>query len=357
MKGWDDEMRKLGKTFLAAVLALTLLCTAVSASGYGTPDGPFSAEQLGDYLPALSTYKVIGDVMVDSYKVILSRFTDFSKAYGCHVYLWQWETLESSGYASFDDAVAEISQYAAADTVCVVYIHNLKQAYVQVGSGLVPEADVDSLADTLLRDGEEEPFFRVASFYNALCKMVGREKGTYVTGSYLAAKQIDQEGLEEIMVPLHEAFPGYIWVEYYSGDCEPGTEYSVLRNSREIDYDATYALWEHELEYYFKDAIYLSYYSQTGTAFLDFGENTGVVLPDERILELEAAFGPSTDSDAAGFRAGVENLAAVLAEMDLHSGRSEGSGMLIPVLVIFGVVMFVALAALLLRKIKAKTTS
>lgn len=348
--------KKLGKTFLAVVLALTLLGTAASASRYGTPDFPFSAKLRGDYLPALSTFMVIGDVMVDSYKVMLSRLVEFSKAYGCHVYLWQWETLESSGYASFDDAVAEISQHAAADTVCVVYIHNLKQAYVQVGDGLVPEADVDSLVDTLLRDGEEEPFFRIASFYNALCKMVGREKGTYVTGSYLATKQIDQKRLEEIMVPLHEAFPGYIWVEYFSGNYEPGTEYSALRNSRKIDYDATYVLWEHELEYYYQDAIYLSYFSQTGTAFLDFGENTGVALPDERILELEAAFGPSSDSDAAGFRAGVENLAATVAEMDLHSGRSEGSGMLGPVLVIFGVVMFVALAALLLRKIKAKTT-
>ncbi len=112
--------KKLGKTFLVVVLALTLLGTAASASRYGTPDFPFSTKLRGDYLPALSTFMVIGDVMVDSYKVMLSRLVEFSKAYGCHVYLWQWETLESSGYASFDDAVAEISQHAAADTVCVV---------------------------------------------------------------------------------------------------------------------------------------------------------------------------------------------------------------------------------------------
>ena len=159
------------------------------------------------------------------------------------------------------------------------------------------------------------------------------------------------------MVPLHEAFPGYIWVEYFSGNYEPGTEYSALRNSREIDYDATFVLWEHELEYYFQDAIYLSYFSQTGTAFLDIGKNTGVALSDKRLRELEAAFGPSTDGDAAGFRAGVENLAAVLAEMDLHSGRSEGSGMLIPALAIVGTVMLVALAVLLLRKKKGKAAS
>lgn len=350
-------MKKLGKTFLAVVLALTLLGTAASASGYGTPDGPFSAELLGDYLPALSTYMVTGDVMVDSHKAMLSRFGDFSKTYGCHVYLWQWETLESSGYASFDDAVTEMSQHAADDTVCVVYIHSLEKAYVQVGDGLAPEADVDSLAETLLHSGEEAPFFRFASFYNALCGMVGREKGTYVTGSYLATKQIDQAGLEEIMAPLHEAFPGYIWVDYNSGDLEPGTEYSVLRNSREIDYDATYALWEHEMEYYFKDALYLSYYSQTGTALLDFGENTGVALTDERLRKLEAAFSPSTSGDAAGFRGGVENLTAVLAEMDLHSGQTEGSGMLIPALAIIGAIMLIALALLFLRKKKGKTTS
>lgn len=357
MKGWDDGMKRLGKTFFAAVLALTLLGTAASASGYGTPDGPFSAELLGDYLPALSTYMVTGDVMVDSHKAMLSRFGDFSKTYGCHVYIWQWKTLESSGYASFDDAVTEMSQRAADDTVCVVYIDNLKKAYVQVGDGLVPEADVDSLADTLLRGREEEPFFRFASFYNALCGMVGREKGTYVTGTFLATKQIDQEGLEEIMAPLHEAFPGYIWVDYNSGDFEPGTEYSVLRNSREIDYDATYALWEHEQEFYFNDALYLSYYSQTGTAFLDFGKNTGVTLSDERLRELEAAFEPSTDDDAAGFRSGVENLTAVLAKMDIHSGPSEGSGMLIPALAISGAVVLVVPAVLIFRKKKGKTAS
>ncbi len=72
---------------------------------------------------------------------------------------------------------------------------------------------------------------------------------------------------------------------------------------------------------------------------------------------MQVSDGLVPEADAAGFRAGVENLAAAVAEMDLHSGRSEGSGMLSPVLVIFGVVMFVALAALLLRKIKAKTTT
>ena len=346
-------MKRLGKTFLAAVLVLTLLGTAASASRYGTPDGPFSAELLGDYLPALSSFMVTGNVMTDSHKTILSRLGDISQAYGCHIYLWQWATLESSGYASFDDAVAALSPHAAADTVCAVYIHDLKKAYVQVGDGLVPGADVAPLTDVLLRDeGEDEPFSRIASFCNALCQMVGRGKGAYVTGSYLATDQLDQAELEKLMVPLHEAFPGYVWVNYYSGDLVPGTEYSVLRNSRETDYDAAYALWEHELEYYFRDAVYLSYFSQTGTALLDFGEDTGIVLSDEQVRELEAAFGPSADGDAAGFRAGIDLLAATLAEMDRSGGPSEDVEFPPLALAGIGVVLLLALAVLLLRKKK-----
>lgn len=343
-------IKRCGRTLLAAVLALMLLGTAAFASNYGTPDGPFSAELLGDYLPALSTFMVTGSVMTDSHKTMLARFGDFSEAYSCHVYVWQWATLENSGYASFEDAVAAMEPHAADNTVCVVYLHSPRKAYVRVGAALTPEADADALADKLLH-GDAEPFPRFAAFYDALCETVGRAKGTYVTGNLLSTTQLDRQGLEQIMVPLHEAFPGYIWVDYSSDGGAAGTEYSVLRHSREIDYNATYALWEHPLEYYFEDALYLTYYSQTGTAFLDFGKNTGVKLSDKQLRELEAAFAPSADgSGADGFRAGTDRLAAALAKMDLRSGQSGPSGWLIAALAVAGAAVLVVLLLLLRRK-------
>ena len=114
----------------------------------------------------------------------------------------------------------------------------------------------------------------------------------------------------------------------------------MLRRDKELDYDEIYALWENKLEYYFQDAIYITYFGKTGSVLIDIGEQTGVQLSNRQIQELEAAFRPGTgESDAAGFAAGVSALTNAVANADngISSGVLIGVGAVVVLLLIGGV--------------------
>lgn len=113
----------------------------------------------------------------------------------------------------------------------------------------------------------------------------------------------------------------------------------MLRRDKGLDYDEIYALWENKLEYYFQDAIYITYFGKTGTVLIDIGEQTGVQLSNRQIQELEAAFQPGTDEgDAAGFAAGVSALTSAVANADngISSGVLIGVGAVVVLLLIGG---------------------
>lgn len=114
----------------------------------------------------------------------------------------------------------------------------------------------------------------------------------------------------------------------------------MLRRDKGLDYDEIYALWENKLEYYFQDAIYITYFGKTGSVLIDIGEQTGVQLSNRQIQELEAAFQPGTDeSDAAGFAAGVSALTSAVANADngISSGVLIGVGAVVVLLLIGGI--------------------
>lgn len=303
-------MKRTLSIFLAGFLLAALLPGGAARALSARAD-TFSVDTRGDYLPTLSTFGVTGEVMEDSYRNIFHRFTHFAETYDAHIQLWLWNTLEGV-YGSFDEAKAELSQYAEADAVCLLYVDDIGQAWVHIGGEIAPGIMEEELAALLLADGE--PYDKLVGVFDTLCAAAGSSTGRYVTGFSMAPTDEARPAVDEALVPLHEVFSGYVFVDYYDGTHDE--ERSVLRLLRDIDYDEVYAAWEHEMDYYYRDAIYITYYSETGTAFVDVGEDTGIQLSQRKLEEIERAFAPASGADQSGFAAGVTALADAVTGTD-----------------------------------------
>ena len=140
-----------------------------------------------------------------------------------------------------------------------------------MGSNIAQDFDKDGLIETLCEEGEKDEFYRMAHTFDDLCDQVGHSTGRYVSKINRIGEGGDEQEIKNALIPLHEVFSGYVCVDYYSGVADD--EGSVLRKSREIDYDETFEVWEHELEYYYDDTIYITYYSDTGKAYIDIGKD------------------------------------------------------------------------------------
>lgn len=304
----QTQSRKRTLSILLAGFLLAAVLPGGAARALSARADAFSVDTRGDYLPTLSTFGVTGEVMEDSHRNIFHRFTHFAEAYDATIQLWLWNTLDGV-YSSFDEAKADIAQYAEADAVCILYADDIGQAWVHIGGDIAPRVMEEELTALLLKD--EEPYDKLVGVFDTLCAAVGSSTGRYVTGYSMLPGDEARLAVEEALIPLHEAFSGYVFVDYYSGtELE---ERSVLRHLRDIDYDEVYAAWEHELDYYYRDAIYITYYSETGTAFVDIGEDTGIQLSQQKLERIESAFAPASGADQAGFAAGISALADAAA--------------------------------------------
>lgn len=239
-----------------------------------------------------------------------------------------------------------MEEYAGENAVCILYFGDLNEAYVHVGSGVIPDYDTGRLKELLCAPVEVDEFSQFVSVFDTLSADAGKATGKYAT--YIERPdEVEEEDVRAAVKPLHEVFPGYVCVDYRSTRYETFT--SVLRAFREIDYDEEYALWEHEMDYYYRDAIYITYYGDTGGAFIDIGEDTGIKLSDSEIQQLEAAFKAASDkSDCSGFAAGVTALAEAVAA-PAGSGGENG------VVVIAAAAAVVLLAGVVLVKVKKRT--
>lgn len=309
-------MKRLSLTLLLVTALMAL--SGISVKAMTTGPGPCSVEIRGDYLPALSTFGVSGKVMTtDSQKSIFYRFVDLAKPLNAHVRLWLWSSLESIScdYDSFDAAVDAIVEYATNDAVCILYIADMNKAYAHVGEQVIPDYDTAKLVDILQRDKVVGEFNKLAGVFNALCADAGQATGKYATHVSMQAREVSEEEIREAMDPLHEVFSGYICIDYRATRHETFT--SILRYFRGINYDEEYDLWEHEMDYYYKDAIYITYYGDTGDVFIDIGEDTSIKLSEKEIEKLESTFVAASDaSDSSGFAAGVAALAEAVAASD-----------------------------------------
>ena len=317
------------------LLSFTLLCQPVFAEDENSEI--HRTFETGDYIEGLSSFGVTGQVAADGFQHLMSRFDRFAQKYECSIYLWAWQSLDKSGYDSFDAAKEALEENIAEDTVCILYLSDTNEGYIHVGSDVLPNFDTAALTEVLCREDAPNAYYRMAGVFDALCSMAGKSTGDYVTAIYNANGDVSDEAIEQAVLPLHEVFSGYLCVDFY---WESEEENSVLRRDRELDYDEIYALWENKLEYYFQDAIYITYFGKTGSVLIDIGEQTGVQLSNRQIQELEAAFQPGTDEgDAAGFAAGVSALTSAVANADngISSGVLIGVGAVVVLLLIGGI--------------------
>ena len=273
----------------------------------------------GDYLPPYSFYGtdwVNGKFLGNGYSHMSDRFDVFANEYECDCYIGLWSSLEKSGFDSFEDLIESWSQYYMDDdTVCILYIDETKDAYVHVGENITQQFDADGFINVLCEEEEKDEFYRIADAFDNLCDQVGQGTGEYPAKVTGIGGSLDEKAVKDALIPLHEVFSGYVCVDYYIGDATDQT--SMLRRSREIDYDAEFDVWEHELEYYYYDTIYITYYSDTGKAYIDIGKNTGIGLSNRNIENIEAVFEAATgENDFSGFSSGVTALAEKISDPD-----------------------------------------
>lgn len=331
-------MKKILYILTCLLVSLALFCQPAFAADEDT--AIYRTFETGDYIEGLSSFGVKGQVATDGFGHLMSRFDRFAQKYECNIYLWAWQSLESSGYDSFDAAKKELEQNTSEDTVCILYLGDSNEGYIHVGQQVVPNFDTAALTEVLCREDAPDAYYRVAGVFDALCSMAGEITGSYVTTIYNANGEISDEAIEQAVLSLHDVFSGYLCVDVY---WESEDENSVLRRDRELNYDEIYALWENELEYYFQDAIYITYFGKTGSAFIDIGEQTGIRLSDRQLEELEAAFQPGTDEgDSTGFAAGVSALTNAVANADngISSGVLIGVGAAAVILLAGGAAFF-----------------
>lgn len=261
----------------------------------------------GDYIQPLSTLDVTGDVMENAYHHLLSRFLAFSEEYDCDVYLWMWKTEAAGTYGSFEQTKQAIENQADADSVYILYMDDIKKAYVHMGDDVVPDYDTSQLIQILCEDTDKDGYDKIVRVYDQLCSSANALTGKYVTHLY-TGYDMDRQAVKDAAIPIHEVFPGYVCIDYFGEDT--GAETSVLRNSQNIDYDNEFAKWEHKLEYYFRDTVYITYFAKTGRAFIDIGEETPIHLSKKTLEKIETSFSPSTPDDISGFQEGIAELAA-----------------------------------------------
>lgn len=297
--------------FSLFILILTCSLFFLTASAETTY---YEARIRGDYIQAISTYGVTGDVMGNEYQHMISRFKTFSQEYHCNVYLWMWKTLDKSGYGSFDLAKDDLEKQATPDSVYILYMDDIKKAYVHTGDQVIPDYDTSQLTQILCEDANEEAFDKLVHVFDALCSTANTITGQYVTYLNIACGDVDEKAVRDAAAPVHEVFPGYVCIDYYGDDI--GIEDSMLRISRTINYDEVYARWEHPLDYYFRDTVYITYFAKTGTALVDIGEETGIHISKKTLREIESAFSPSYPDDLSGFQKGIAELADHISQSD-----------------------------------------
>ena len=184
-----------------------------------------------------------------------------------------------------------------------------------MGSNIAQDFDKDGLIETLCEEGEKDEFYRMAHTFDDLCDQVGHSTGRYVSKINRIGEGGDEQEIKNALIPLHEVFSGYVCVDYYSGVADE--EGSVLRKSREIDYDETFEVWEHELEYYYDDTIYITYYSDTGKAYIDIGKDVEPEFSGKDISEIETSFRMAeNENDFSGFASGITALTEKIANPD-----------------------------------------
>lgn len=338
-------MKKSGKILTVLALLLSLCAVPVSAAVTGGED--YSLQFSGDYLPALTAITAPGSRAADDYQLMFGRFKFFSQEYYCRTYLYLWNSLEDSRYTSFEEAQADIAQYVAEDSVCILYFGAEDLAWAHVGGAVIPGFDAGEVEKLLHTDAEDE-FYKVAAVFNALCDAAGEATGHYVNGAELglSADWQELEGevkarMDEVLLSLHEVFPGYVYVDFRNGEDQEGT--SLLRKMGELDYDEIYDHWLHKLDYYFRDAIYITYYSGSGQAYLDIGENAGIQLSQRDIEKVEKAFQPAQEAgDLSGFSAGIGALTETIAR--------EESGLAVGPVVAAAALLLVVGAVLIIKR-------
>lgn len=335
-------MRTTLRRILVLPLILTLLCGGWVRAAEAAP----AVRVYGDYIPALVTFGVSGQTAADSYDHLTARFSALAETYGCDVHVWAWQGLDSSscGYASYEEArAATVGQYGTENAVCLLYIAGLGRAEVHVGGDIAPDFDAAALG-SLLPEAGEDAFSHMARVFDDLCWQLGQATGTYVTSMHCSDSS--REALRQAAQPLSQVFSGYLRIEILNQT--PEDRSSVLRRDRLRDYDAEYAQWEQTLDYYFRDAIYLTYYTDTGLARIDIGENAGVTLTQAEVERLEAAFQPpAADGDLSGFAAGIAALAEAVESAE--SGVSA-AGILGICITVAAVLAAAAAAVLIVRK-------
>ena len=76
-------------------------------------------------------------------------------------------------------------------------------------------------------------------------------------------------------------------------------------------------VWEHELEYYYDDTIYITYYSDTGKAYIDIGKDVEPEFSGKDISEIETSFRMAeNENDFSGFASGITALTEKIANPD-----------------------------------------
>lgn len=307
------KLVKFAKHFFSSLLiSILLLCCPVFAENHSSDI--YRTFEKGDYIQGLSSFEVTGNVAVDGYIHILGRFDRVAQKYSCNIYLWAWKSLESSGYNSFDDAVKEMKINALDNTICIVYLEDSNEGYIHVGEKIVPDFNTAALTEVLCRKNVSDAYYRMIGVFDTLCHMIGEYTGTYVSAIYNANGDVTDEAIEKAILPLHKVFPGYICVDF----CwESEDENSVLRRTKEMDYDKIYELWENKLDYYFQDAVYITYYGKSGKTFIDIGEQTDIKLSKSQIDKLESTFQPAeNERDSSGFSTGVLAVTDSITNLD-----------------------------------------
>jgi len=301
-------MKKRSAIFLAFILVATLSHVPVHAA-----EGELLHVFLdGDYVPApTSTGPALGYYFADSYRHMSFRWNDFSQEYNCNLCVQMWTGLERSGYASLEEALAARPQYLDERSVCIFYAAQEDLVYIHVGQEVIPGCDTTAV-EAALHGEAPDAYYKAVNTFNALCAAAGEVPGHYLTeigASGLGMELYDD--LSAATAPLHQAFSGHVYVDLYpTGSAEDGT---VLRRAKELDYDAIYDKWEHKMDYYYQDTIWITYHTDTGDALLDIGAQVRPKLSKGEIEAIQAAFLPVSDPhDLSGFQAGVDALAEAL---------------------------------------------
>lgn len=303
-------MKKFISLFVATAMLLLALCVPVSAE-----EANYEVRIVGDYIEGLGM--VTGQAAANEYQYTLSRYLTFAKEYQCDIYLWLWESLDSASceYSSFEEAkTAMLEDFGGENSLCILYIADENEGFVSMGSGIVADYDTSKLEEILRTpDSEgkyEDPYYKMAAVFNELSESADKISGKQ-TGYIYCSSRWDEEAIQEAIAPLHAVFDGYISVDFMG--VWAGGEGSALRQSAKLDYDEAYAKWEQKMEYYYKDAIFLTYYADTGAAFIDIGENCGIELSDKALKTIEESFKAiSAENDYSGFANGVNALAEAI---------------------------------------------